>query len=147
MRKDMLCDQSGWKDAIGATAHIFCASMQLRTPLKVLLRHGEECPPGVEPPVIADEAWQGIWVPTVEGIGLWARTASQIGYIPADGGLFLRFLIAVREAIEQSSVSGSKVARLTHALDDPRWREFVQQLGGATAVSQQLLGLQEDDSV
>ena len=147
MRKDVLFDQSGSSDAVGETAHVFCATMQLRTPLRVLLRHGEECPPGVEPPVIADEAWQGIWVPTLEGMGLWGQMASQIGYIPAEGGLFLQFLIAMREAIEQSSVSDSKVARLTRALADPRWREFIPQLGGATAVSQHLLGLQEDDPV
>lgn len=91
MRKDMLSDQSGWRDAVGETAHVFCATMQLRTPLRILLRHGEECPPGVEPPAIADEAWHGIWVPVIEGMALWGQMASEIGYIPADGGFFPSF--------------------------------------------------------
>ncbi|CCJ53236.1 phage-related hypothetical protein [Bordetella bronchiseptica 253] len=139
MRKDMLSDQSGWRDAVGETAHVFCATMQLRTPLRILLRHGEECPPGVEPPAIADEAWHGIWVPVIEGMALWGQMASEIGYIPADGGSFLHFLIAAREAIEQSAAADIKAAQLAVVLDDPRWREFVEQLGGATAIARRLL--------
>lgn len=139
MRNDMLSDQSGWAAALGETPHTFCATMQLRTPLRVLLRHGEVCPSGIEPPAIAEEMWQGIWIPTLEGMGLWGTMSSQVGYIPASGGLFLQFLIAVREAIENSLEPDLKAARLERILADPKWHEFIEKLGGSTAVSRQLL--------
>lgn len=50
--------------------YTFCATMQLRTPLRVLLRHGEKHQGPKEPPVIAREQWKGIWIPVSKS---WAE--------------------------------------------------------------------------
>ncbi|WP_440466912.1 hypothetical protein ACKI1H_27180 [Pseudomonas sp. YH-1] len=96
--------------SIGASRVIygneFVATMQLRTPLKVLEQHGriERCE-AADLPRIIKARWEGIWGPKTSsfrslGIDIddfpQGSMASEIGQIDADGGDLLRFLILVK---------------------------------------------------
>lgn len=113
----------------------FCATMQLRTPLRVLLRHGElfsDLPN--DPPRIAHEMWEGIWIAQPRsfrelGIDLdepaFNQMASAVGPIPADGGGYLRFLIAVREIVESVNSIDDRMERLRDEVSKPHWADYV----------------------
>ncbi|WP_039967929.1 hypothetical protein [Pseudomonas chlororaphis] len=84
----------------------FVATMQCRNSLSVLEQHGriESFPPAILPKIIK-EPWQGIWTPRTKswrdlGINIdeipKGDMASEIGYIPSDGGDYLRFLLVVK---------------------------------------------------
>ncbi len=122
---------SGWR---------FVATMQLRTPLRVLSRHGE-VHKGLssEPPIIAREQWEGIWVATTRsyrelGIDMEEPAltiiASDVGTIPADGGDYLPFLIAVRTAAEGDGSIAERREAVAAVLRDPTHRKFVRAHGG-----------------
>ncbi|HEX6376367.1 MAG TPA: hypothetical protein VFZ91_11680 [Allosphingosinicella sp.] len=126
----------------------FCATLQLRTPLRVLSRHGE-LHPGVDrqPPPVTEEGWEGIWVPelrTWRELGIDAREmppgtmASDIGQIPVDGGEYLKFLVAIRTAAEgDESVTGRRTA-VVQVLEETRWDDFARAHGGREAVLNKL---------
>ena len=124
--------------------YIFCATMQLRTPLRVLLRHCEIYPhPDDKQPRIAKELWEGVWVPKSKtfmelGINLpefpLGAMASQIGSIPGDGGPFLAFLISVRVIVETAETLMLRRENLGRQLDDASRLPFVNALGGKEAV-------------
>ncbi|MGK5040396.1 hypothetical protein ACQ4WQ_08645 [Janthinobacterium sp. GB1R12] len=113
----------------------FCATMQLRTPLRVLLRHGElfsDLPN--DPPQIAREMWEGIWIAQARsfrelGIGFdelaLNQMTSAIGPIPADGGGYLRFLIAVREIVESANSIDDRMEWLRDEVSKPQWAGYV----------------------
>lgn len=99
---------SGWR---------YCATMQLRTPLGILQRHGEFAPLSKNgPPVISEVMWHGIWVPETKGsldfLGAGATMASEVGPIPRDGGDYYHFLVAVREIAEGEGAIESKLGRI-----------------------------------
>ena len=83
------------RENVAMGSHIV-GTVQLRTPLRVLSRHRELHETlSTEPPVIAREQWEGIWVPTTRsfrelGIDIaepsLSLMASDIGPIAADGG-------------------------------------------------------------
>lgn len=84
----------------------FVATMQMRTPLRVLEQHGriERCDSAKLPKLIR-EPWQGIWsvkTRSLREIGIdlndfpEGQMASEIGPIDADGGDLLRFMILVK---------------------------------------------------
>ena len=86
---------SGWQ---------LCVTMQTRTPLEWLLRHGEISD---DPKPVPME--HAAWIPVMRtwrdlGIDIDeippSTMASQVGPIPEDGGEFLKFLIAYRKIIE-----------------------------------------------
>ena len=126
----------------------FCATMQLRTPLRVLARHGEtHTDRATAPPTIADEAWQGVWVPvskTFRELGLdvdeaaSGTMASHVGPIPADGGTFLPFLKSVRAIVESDRAACERRKRLNTLLADPAVKSTVQKLGGRAAILDRL---------
>jgi hypothetical protein len=83
----------------------FGATLQLRTPLRVLTKHREihkdrESPP----PNYAKEGWEGIWLPKIDSkfdaLSEGATMASEIGPVPLDGGDYLPYLISVRTVVE-----------------------------------------------
>lgn len=112
----------------------FCATMQLRTPLRVLLRHGElfsDLPN--EPPQIARATWEGIWTTQTrsfrelgidldEPAGDWM--ASAIGPISTDGGDYLKFLIAVRRIAESANSIDDRIASLVDEVSRSQWSMF-----------------------
>lgn len=132
-RIDIVADSdvlSGWT---------FVATVQLRTPLRVLSRHGEvHVGLNSEPPVIAREQWEGIWVTTTRsfrelGIDMdepRLTMASDIGMIPADGGDYLPFLIAVRTAAEGCGSVPDRRDAVAAVIRDPGHRNFVRAHGG-----------------
>lgn len=112
----------------------FCATMQLRTPLRVLWRHGELfCDLPNEPPEIARATWEGIWTtygPSFRELGIDldepspGQMASEIGPIPIDGGDYLKFLIAVREILESVNSIDDRLASLAAEVDRSKWACF-----------------------
>lgn len=102
----------------------FVATMQLRTPLRVLRRHGEMHTKRDEPPSqICHEPWEGIWVPETRIFGHFQSSmASQIGPIPSDGGGYLPFLLQVREVLEGSGTIEERLSKLKALAKSPEWR-------------------------
>lgn len=132
-------------DADIVAGYRFSATIQLRTPLRVLTHHGQFCPAGQAPPQIAKGPDEGVWVVAVKtwremGIDLDGSSnldgshASDIGQIPADGGDYLKFLIAVREIVESPSPAEERLAALKEELRRPEWADFCRKLGGKQAV-------------
>lgn len=130
---------SGWR---------FIPTMQLRTPLRVLSRHGE-VHKGLssEPPILTREQWEGVWVTVTRsyrelGIDIdepaLTIMASDVGTIPADGGDYLPFLIAVRTAAEGDGSIAERREAVAAVLRDPGHRKFVRTHGGQGAVLDQL---------
>jgi hypothetical protein len=126
----------------------FCATMQLRTPLRVLRRHGE-VHNGIDtvPPKIGREMWEGIWTilpRTFRDLGwdvdepLPGTMASDVGPIPSDGGDYLRFLIAVREKAEAEGAPEDRRRAVAEVLEDPSWAQFIKVLGGKETILDRL---------
>ena len=115
----------------------FCATMQIRTPLRVLLRHGQTHRTHLEaPPTIAKETWEGIWIWEVDPKFTFAieeRVASDIGNIPDDGA-YLTFLIRVRKIVESDGSIEDRRAALWDELIQPKWAEYCFRLGSTEAV-------------
>lgn len=111
----------------------FCATMQLRTPLRVLLRHGEiHTDRTKQPPKIALEMWEGIWVPEVKpypGMPPPGMMASTFGPIPTDGGDYLPFLIAVRRIIEAHDTIEHRIEKLREMPLVAGWKTYVDKHG------------------
>ncbi len=122
----------------------FCATLQLRTPLRVLKRHKEQFTgPGI-PPAIADEQRQGIWVvktKTFRELGIdideWpmGTMASDVGQIPSDGGDYLKLLLAIRGIVERSDSISARLTDLKTEIRNERWIGFVRKLGGEKAIA------------
>jgi len=123
-----------------------CVTMDRRTPLTWLLRHGEQAENPTEVP-----QEHGIWVPIPKtfrelGIDIDEMTAgtmsSEIGYILSDGGHFLPFLIAYREIVENDQSRTEALNQLT-ALGE-HYSDITEKLGVDIAkhyVINELLGL------
>jgi hypothetical protein len=118
----------------------FSATMQLRTPLKILQHHNDtHWDRSMPPPEIVTKPWQGIWVPCTRLSGLFeyeATMASEIGQIPVSGGDFLRFLLTIREAVEGHE-HGKYAAALAVA-SDRLWASIIEKLGSAEGVAMRL---------
>jgi len=122
----------------------FVATMQLRTPLRVLQRHGElHTNSSIAPPRIADEMWEGIWLPQTKGFVELGRPsddfaessmATEIG--PIKGGIrpYLAFLCAVRTCVEAHDPIEVRVENLKAVLAGPDYTGFVRRHGGANAI-------------
>lgn len=135
---------SAWGNEDIITGLRFSATMQSRTPLRVLLRHEEIHTDSTKPPPqIALERWEGMWTPTTKTfreLGLDVDQpppgdmASEIGPIPRDGGDYLPFLIAVREVVESHDTIEQRIANLNKLAlsekwrDHPGWRDDVQKM-------------------
>jgi hypothetical protein len=117
---------------------VFHATLQTRTPLRILRRHGQVVPLGT--PLPNDfESWMGVWIPQSKG---WRELGLCIDELPefdaaSDAGPvkvseYLPFLIELREAIEDASggIDG-RVKRLERVCAKPKFARFVSALGGA----------------
>lgn len=98
----------------------FIATLQLRTPLRVLLRHGEiHTDINTEPPKIIKEMWEGGWVTktkTYRELGLdldevpEGSHASNIGLVkPSE---YLPLLFAIRKIVELDEPIDSRIKKL-----------------------------------
>lgn len=125
----------------------FGATLQLRTPLRVLSRDGEKYDGLTDPPVIAHEQWEGCWTQRIKsfkdlGIDLpefsmQTTRASDIGQVPIDGGVYLKFLIKLRGIVEANTSVEDRRTLLREELRRAEWKEFCIKLGGNQNVSEQ----------
>lgn len=110
-----------WNDNVDVIKGMeFCATMQLRTPLRVLLRHGEiHSNINTEPPKIAKEMWEGLWIHQIMtwremGINIdemsESTIASDIGQVNEEN--YLPFLLAFRNIVELSEPIDSRIKKL-----------------------------------
>ena len=118
----------------------FSATLQLRTPLRVLLRHGElYLKNDGGRPQIACEPWEGIWLPNLK---TWAELgitgidefeppdsmASDIGAVLAED--YLPFLIAVREIVELEDSIENRIMMLREKPREGYWQTYLMKHGG-----------------
>lgn len=115
----------------------FCATIQKRTTLFILEKHGE-CHPG--PPdklPIYGEEKDGIWLPvtkTWKELGFDVEElspgtmASDIGQIPEDGGDYLPFLKEFRKIVEQDGSPTEKVKKIKAlAKENDKYKKFIDK--------------------
>lgn len=122
----------------------FSATMQLRTPLRVLLRHGEiHTDMNTAPPEIAQEMWEGIWTlktKTYRELGIDiddippGAHASSIG--PILTGDYLPFLIAIWKIVELKKSIESRIDKLSEMLSTCDRQEFIDKHGGLDGIVQ-----------
>ena len=150
---------SAWGNDDIITGLQFSATMQLRTPLRVLLRHGEIHTERTKPPPrIAMERWEGMWLPvtksfeeiacrpdsTADDIEFFRRLdagmarsftmASDVGPILAEA--YLPFLIAVRRIVEADDSIEHRIEKLREMPIVEDWRQFVSRHGGIDGIIQ-----------
>lgn len=111
------------------------ATMNVRTPLAYLLRHGETRR-GAERPSEAIAPAHATWVPVTKS---WAELgfsnipdpspatmASQVGQIPQDGGDFLLFLIQYRRIVESSDSEEHELLLKALVADFPQFKKALR---------------------
>lgn len=111
----------------------FSATMQLRTPLRVLRHHDELFKGSGIPPNYAEESWEGIWLPSIKNeyyLGIDSTMASDIGPIPSDGGNYLQFLLTVRSIVENELPLTERKKCLVEELSKEEWKSIVLKHGG-----------------
>ena len=127
---------SAWSNDDIITGFEFISTMQLRTPLRVLLRHGEiHTDRNTRPPEIAQEGWEGMWLPktkTFRDLGfnmneLPRTIASDIGLIRADD--YLPFLVAVRKIVESHDSIENRIQQLKEMPLTKDWKAYVDKYG------------------
>ena len=122
----------------------FIATMQLRTRIRVLLRHGEiHTDINTDPPKIAMEMWEGIWIPktkTFSELGIDidelppGAHASSLGPIVA--GDYLPFLVAIRKIIELNDSIENRIDKFREMISVCDWQEFLRKLSGIEKIVQ-----------
>jgi hypothetical protein len=138
---------SAWGDESLVSGLEFHATMQLRTPLRVLMRHGElHTEPSTPPPTIIQAQWEGVWVPKLRtwrelGIDLAetpvSTSASDIGQVLSSQ--FVPFLIAVRQNLEDGSLTiNEKISRVSELSKVPEFSGFVVAYGGSDGLIDRL---------
>jgi len=121
----------------------FIATLQLRTPLRVLLRHGEiHTDIKTEPPKTIKEMWEGAWVQktkTFRELGCDVDEvapgthASDVGQVlPAD---YLPFLIAIRRVVETDEPIENRINKLREMPIWDEWKTYVEKHGGIETIS------------
>ena len=134
-----------WNSQVAAGV-TFIATMQLRTPLRILQNHGvlHKVMPA---DILIKELWEGVWtvkVKTFKELGInipepsTGTMASQIGQIPSDGGEFLQFLITVRKIAETINPIAERIGKLKELASVERWSDFIKRLGGMGAIEGRL---------
>lgn len=125
----------------------FHATLQLRTPKRILERNGATIPLTDEPP--SDfEPWMGVWFPVNTGTNIlaemapeaWAemeanrKVASDAG--PVKPAEYLPFLIAFRSIVEDGSATiDERAANIEALFKQAEWEGFVAALQGAERVT------------
>lgn len=91
----------------------FSATLQMRTPLKVLIRHGEIYTENGTPPSYIEEGWEGIWLPKLRSeyeIRQEKLCSSDLGVV--DEKVYIKYLMLFREIIESNESVDTKIRLL-----------------------------------
>lgn len=127
---------SAWDNSDIIKCLTFCATLQLRTPLRVLLRHGEaHSDIQTEPPTIAREGWEGIWMAQVFDTPYQGTMASDVGQVRASD--YLPFLIAVRQVIETPDSIDHRIQQLRGMHIAKDWQAYLSKHGGIEGIISQ----------
>jgi hypothetical protein len=120
----------------------FVATLQLRTPLRVLLRHGEtHTDINTEPPKIIKEMWEGIWVTKTKtyrelGVDVGEMApgthASDVGQVIPDD--YIPFLIAIRKIVELNEPIENRINKLREMPILDEWKTYVDKHWGIEAI-------------
>jgi hypothetical protein len=121
----------------------FIATLQFRTPLRVLMLNGKKhIDSSIPPPNFDVEPWQGTWVPKLKSwreLGLdidepaESASASEIGLIHR--GPYLPFLMAIRKQVESEGSISLRIEKLHAELRKPEWTDFVARHQGIDAIT------------
>ena len=129
----------------------FRATLQLRTPLSVLRKHGKVHKNlAKEPPAYAKEPWHGHWslvLKTWKELGGadipdWtpSTVATDLGPMEGHGQQYYEFLMAVRRVAADRSIPKSDRRSAVEAeAAKPQWSRFTERHGGAEAVARKIL--------
>ena len=119
----------------------FHATLQLRTPLRILQRNGQILPLGTDLPDDFEQ-WMGIWVPrtkTFRDLGLDideippSKVASDIG--PVNSSEYLPFLVAIREVVEDQSLTiADRKIGIETLCRHPKFQKFANLHGGSDEI-------------
>lgn len=120
----------------------FRATLQLRTPLRVLRWHGKmHTDRDNPPPQVVEAEWEGVWMLKLK---TWKElggadvpdfdppTASDIG--PVDASKYFPYLLGIHEISEGNQMRHFKEEALRGFLSRPEWAAFTKVHGGADAV-------------
>lgn len=116
----------------GITGLQFHATMQLSTPLRVLLRHGEiHRDANSAPPKIIINEWEGIWLPESRLREMLKGTDFELpeSQCVSDFGLvtvkdYLPYLIAVRRIIETYEPVEDRITKLRNMKAEDSWEKY-----------------------
>jgi hypothetical protein len=138
-----------WGDLI--KGYRFNATLQLRTPLYVLKRHGAmHTDPRKPLPKYAREPWQGIWTAvtkTWKELGgadipefVSSSVATDLGPMDDRGDAYFSFLLAVRTiAADKTLPVSQRRALIGEVCEQPQWKDFASAHGGPEAVAMKVL--------
>lgn len=120
----------------------FRATLQLRTPLRVLRWHGKvHTDRDSPPPKVVEAEWEGVWVlkpknwKELGGVDIpefETTTASDIG--PVEASKYFPYLLGMHEISEGNQMRHVKEEALRAFLSRPEWAVFNKAHGGAAAV-------------
>lgn len=115
----------------------FCATFQVRTPLRILQRHGQVLSLGSTLPDDF-EPWMGIWIAKPKSWRELGIDADEMEHVvaspagPVTAAEYLPFLIAVRRAVEVAAGgTEGRIARLQAVCARPKFARYVAAEGGA----------------
>lgn len=126
---------AAWADSDIILGLRFCATLQLRTPLRVLRRHGKlHRDKNKAPPEYAHEMWEGIWIPQVLKGPPGGEMSSDVGPIPATGGDYLPFLIALHRIVEEKEPIELRIEKLRNMPVNDVWQGYLEKHGGVETI-------------
>lgn len=121
----------------------YCATLQLRTPLAVLLFDGTTAPPGCGQPENPFDDWAGIWLPKAKSwreLGIDLDDDSQDHHVASDIGPvnrnhYKRFLFYLRRIAEEKSVPiTDRIKALKAVMEAEEFHGYRRKLGGERKV-------------
>lgn len=118
----------------------FVATKQLRTPLRVLLRHGEiHADKNTEPPKITEKEWEGEWVQTsnaylnIRNSSAGSATSNLSQHLPDDNE-YIEFLITIRRVVETHEPIMHRISKLREISIEGNWESFIKIHGRIEAI-------------